>query len=212
MICFENITLSIHRQILLEQTGLQIAGGDKVVVRGPSGCGKSSLLKALVGALPFQGTIRIDGIELSAETVAQIRSMIGFIGQEPILGADRVREALLLPFSYKAHHGRRPSNEQILSILKRLHLNPDILDSESKRISGGEKQRIAIARALLLNKTIFIADEITSALDPESKQAVMAELFRPDITILSVSHDPDWIDACSRAVHIEKRNIVEAPA
>lgn len=211
MIHFENITLKIAQQTLLEETNLQVSPGDKVVVRGASGTGKSSLLKTLVGALPILGKISVDGIALTAETVAEIRARIGYIGQEPVLGAENVRDALLLPFTYKTHQGKEPSDELVFQTLKRLHLKPNILENESKRISGGEKQRIAIARALLLNKTIFIADEITSALDPESKLAVMNELFRPEITILSVSHDPDWINACTRIVEIENQKLVEAP-
>ena len=211
MIRFENITLQVQQQTLLKSTGLLVHSGDKVVVRGPSGCGKSSLLKAAVGALPLKsGSVTVDGTVLSADTVAQIRRRIGFIGQEPVLGAEQVRDALLLPFTFKTHREKMPPVDLIHSTLERLRLKPDILDSESLRISGGEKQRIAIARALLLNKSIFIADEITSALDPESKQAVLHELFRPEITILSVSHDDDWISACSRTLNIENQRIMEA--
>jgi len=210
MITFENITLKVHRQTLFAGTSLHVGSGDKVVVRGASGSGKSSLLKCAVGALPLaEGSVRIDGSELSAKTVANIRARIAFIGQEPVLGAENIRDALLLPFRFKAHHDNRPDDERIFRLLERLHLSADILDKPSKRISGGEKQRIAIIRALLLNKTIFLADEATSALDPESKTAVMAELFRPEITLLSVSHDPEWIAACDPIVGIEKHQLSE---
>ncbi|VGO12295.1 putative iron export ATP-binding protein FetA [Pontiella desulfatans] len=210
MIEFRNITLKVHRQTLLESVSLQIADGDKVVIRGASGCGKSSLLKSAIGAIPLgQGSIRIHSLELSPATVAEIRARIAFIGQEPTLGADQVRDALLLPFNFKAHRGNQPPEKEIIETLGRLHLSTDILDKPSKRISGGEKQRIAIARALLLGKTVFLADEVTSALDPESKAAVMEELFRPGITLLSVSHDPDWIAACNRIIAIENRQLEE---
>ncbi|QBG47484.1 ATP-binding cassette domain-containing protein [Verrucomicrobia bacterium S94] len=210
MIYFENITLAVPGKTLLKETGLRLASGDKAVVRGPSGCGKSSLLKSAAGALPITGKIRIDNIELNARTTAEIRSRISFIGQEPVLGAEKVRDALLLPFSYKIHRNKLPSDKTIFQTLERLHLNAEILQNEAGRISGGEKQRIVIARALLLNKSIFIADEITSALDPESKQAVMKELFRKEITLLSVSHDPDWINACSRIIEIHNQKLTEA--
>ncbi|WP_372796218.1 ATP-binding cassette domain-containing protein [Pontiella sp.] len=213
MIRFENITLKIQQQTLLDETSLHLKPGDKLVLRGPSGCGKSSLLKAAVGALPINsGRILFDGIELNAQNVADIRSRVSFIGQEPVLGAERVLEALMLPFRYKAHRSRTVTGKQIAELLERLRLSTDILDKPSARISGGEKQRIAIARALLLDKSIFIADEITSALDPESKEAVMAELFRPGITVLSVSHDPDWTEACTRRIKIENHRLVESGA
>lgn len=213
MIRFENITLNIHHQSLLSSTSLHIANGDKVVIRGPSGCGKSSLMKTVVGALPLTGgSVTVGNLEMNAENAAAVRARIAYIGQEPILGADYVRDALLLPFSYKAHKGNQPSEELILQTLNQLRLPADILEKPSKRISGGEKQRIAIARALLLNKTIFLADEITSALDPESKTAVMEELFRPELTLLSVSHDPDWINACSRTIEIAEKQLKEGGA
>ena len=196
MIHFDNISLQIHGQTLLEETSLRVTEGDHTVIRGPSGSGKSSLLKLAVGALPISGGLtRVKNLELSELTIAEIRSQIAFIGQEPALGAEDVKDALLLPFTFKTHQQTHPTDELIFQTLERLHLDRSILDKPSKRISGGEKQRIAIARALLLNKTVFFADEITSALDPESKSAVMKALFRPGITILSVSHDPDW-DRC----------------
>lgn len=210
MIRFENISLKVHGKVLLEGVNLHIVKGDKVAVRGTSGSGKSSLLRCAVGALPIaEGSVRVGQLVLSADTVAQIRGRIAFIGQEPLLGTENVRDALLLPFHFKAHAGNKPSDERIFQLLERLHLSSDILDKPCKRISGGEKQRIAILRALLLNKTIFLADEVTSALDPESKVAVMEELFRSGITLLSVSHDPDWVKACNRIIEIKNAELVE---
>ncbi len=210
MIEFKNITLKIHRQTLLAGANLHLAPNDKLVVRGPSGCGKSSLLKCVIGMFPIAGgSVHVDGIALSANHIPQIRGRIAFIGQEPVLGAENVREALLLPFTFKAHHGNQPPEKEIFQTLERLHLPSAILEKPAKRISGGEKQRIAIARALLLGKNIFLADEVTSALDPESKAAVMAALFRPGTTLLSVSHDPDWVNACNRIVEIQQNSLRE---
>ncbi|MCK4565451.1 MAG: ATP-binding cassette domain-containing protein [Verrucomicrobia bacterium] len=210
MIDFKNITLQVHQQTLLDGTTLHIADGEKVVVRGASGCGKSSLLKSTVGAIPLAtGSVCADGVELSPETVSDIRARIAFIGQEPVLGAEHVRDAILLPFTFKVHSANPPGEDRILELLERLHLPSAILEKPCKRISGGEKQRIAILRALLLDKTIFLADEVTSALDPESRAAVMTELFRPDITLLSVSHDPEWIAACDRTVEIQNTKLQE---
>jgi putative ABC transport system ATP-binding protein len=210
MIEYDSLSISIQQQKLLVGTSLHIGEGDKGVLRGPSGCGKSSLLKCTVGTLPRTGgSVRIDGQELSAATVSAIRSRIAFIGQEPILGAATVREAIWLPFSFKAHRHSPPTETSIHKLCERLHLSTDILDKPCARISGGEKQRIALLRALLLDKTIFLADEVTSALDPDSRAAVMAELFRPGITLLSVSHDPEWIASCNRVIDIKENQLQE---
>ena len=213
MIEFRNIILKVHQQLLLEEANLLIEPGNKVVLRGPSGCGKSSLLKCTAGALPLTaGSIVVDQKTLSPETVSEIRNRMAFIGQEPVLGAETVREALMLPFTYKAHRPNVPAEEQIIELLERLHLTAAILTKPSARISGGEKQRIAIIRALLLKKDIFLADEVTSALDPESRTAVMKELFNPEITLLSVSHDPEWAAACDRTIHIKNAQLREDPS
>lgn len=210
MILFDNIVLQVKQQTLLDRTSLHVGRNDHVVVRGTSGSGKSSLLKCAVGAIPISsGLVHVDGLQLSAATVAQIRSRIAFIGQEPVLGAELVRNALLLPFSFKAHRQNNPEETQIVELLERLHLAEDILDKPCSRISGGEKQRIVIARALLLNKSVFLADEVTSALDPESRKAVIQALFRPGITMLSVSHDPEWIKTGNRIIDIANRHLVE---
>lgn len=213
MIEYDSITVQMHRQTLFERASLTIGEGEKVVVRGASGSGKSSLLKCAVGAIPLSaGSVRVAGTVLSAATVAGIRARIAFIGQEPVLGAERVGDALLLPFGFKAHRHNRPRDERIRELLAQLHLPANILDQSCARISGGEKQRIAIIRALLLNKTIFLADEVTSALDPASRAAVMDKLFSPGITLLSVSHDPEWINACNRIVEIEDKRLKEGSA
>ena len=213
MISFNQVSISFAERKLLNGVSCSIEAKQKAVISGPSGSGKSSLLKAVAGAIPLTaGSISIDGLQQTPANMAKIRTLIAFIGQEPIMGASNVKEALLLPFTYKAHQNARPSDEQIIKLIERLHLNTDILQQETTRISGGEKQRIAITRALLLNKTIFLADEITSALDPESKKAVIEELFKPDYTLLSVSHDPDWINACTTKLTVQNGDLIKSDA
>jgi putative ABC transport system ATP-binding protein len=120
-----------------------------------------------------------------------------------------VRDALLLPFTYRANRHQIPDRTRIVSTLEKLRLDPSILDSEASVVSGGEKQRVVIARALLLNKQVFLADEVTSALDPESTEAVL-HLFRdPAYTLLSVSHDPDWFSLCSLFIQIDQGRVVD---
>jgi len=83
------------------------------------------------------------------------------------------------------------------------------LNRESQRVSGGEKQRIALARGLLLGKTIYLLDEVTSALDSESKQAVFEVFTEQNFTVLAVSHDSEWFERCDLVFEIDSGKMTE---
>ena len=88
-------------------------------------------------------------------------------------------------------------------------LTTDILKQECSTISGGEKQRIAIARSLLLGKKLYLLDEVTSALDSESKNAVFNVFSDPILTVLSVTHDQEWLDRCDIIFKLEAGRLIE---
>lgn len=204
MIAFENLTIERGGRTLFQGVDLDIAKGEKAVITGPSGCGKTSLLMAVMGIFaPAAGRIKVDGLVVEPGSIADVRRRIAFISQEPILGAESVDEALNLPFSFKANRAAKPARKDIDSVVERLRLDRATIGKASSRISAGEKQRIAIARALLLGKQIFLIDEATSALDPQSKDAVVEILFDRQFTILSVSHDRDWIDRCGKLLRAD---------
>lgn len=210
MISFEAVTIGMQGRVLVHDVSFSIMAGEKVVLRGKSGSGKTTLLKALVGgARIMHGVIRINGLAVLPENIQQIRQDLAYIPQEPGVSRETAAEDLLLPFSFKAHRSQEPTAAQIEVVLARLLLDPAILGQKSATLSGGEKQRLVIARAILLNKRIFLADEITSALDAESKQAVFSFLLETDHTVLSISHDPEWIGRCSRVFTIENGSLRE---
>jgi putative ABC transport system ATP-binding protein len=151
---------------------------------------------------PCEGEILFNETPVDSKTIGQVRTALSYIAQEPLLGTETVEEALYLPFTFKANRDRKPDRKTVIQTLHTLQLDEDILMADSSTLSGGEKQRITIARALLLGKEVFILDEVTSALDPESKQAVLS-LFSDDaFTILSVSHDPDWFTICDTIIDV----------
>ncbi len=196
--------------LILRNVSLKIGSGEKSVVTGPSGSGKTSLLLAIMGVFqPEAGRVLIDGKAVGTGNVGRIRQSIAFITQEPIMGAERVSDALLLPFTFKANRYNHPSRERIEEVLAQLHLDPEILAKPASKISAGEKQRIAVGRALLLDKDIFLVDEATSALDQESKAAVISMLTQPQFTVLSVSHDEAWIGRCAREFRVEQQSLKE---
>lgn len=203
MIAFDTVTVRTPKSVLLSDISFAVDTGEKAVITGPSGSGKSTVLLTLMGAhAPARGRVLFDGTEVTAQTVASVRNAVAFIGQEPVLGNRSVREGLLLPFTFRANRGKRPGEQRISEILHGLKLSSDILDRSTAVISGGEKQRIAVARALLTGKRIFVVDEITSALDKAGNQIVLDLFLRPDLTVLAVSHQARWLEHFDKQIRI----------
>jgi putative ABC transport system ATP-binding protein len=210
IIQFDQATIIVNDKIILSDISFTLGTGEKAVLCGKSGSGKSTVLKTVLGLLSLtRGAVYFEGKPLNPITITAIRSQTAYIGQDPIMGADTVHDALLLPFQFKAHRDHKPTDTQIIAVLEQLHLPTDILKQDSNRISGGEKQRIALARGLLLGKSLYLLDEVTSALDVESKQAVFDVFTNPNLTVLSVAHDPDWIARCNTILELEDGRLTQ---
>ena len=198
IIRFDQVSVIAREKTILSNISFALYPGEKAALCGKSGSGKSSVLKTLLGLHTLKkGMVYFQEQALTPASVQVIRSCTAYIGQEPMLGADTVRAALLLPFQFKAHRDHKPTEAQLIAVLQRLQLPAAILRQESSRISGGEKQRIALARGLLLGKKLYLLDEVTSALDEGSKQAVFEVFSDPELTVLSVAHDPEWLARCT---------------
>ncbi|MDD5461322.1 MAG: ATP-binding cassette domain-containing protein [Methylococcales bacterium] len=211
LIRFDQVSVTIHKKMILSGISFALSPGEKAALCGKSGSGKSSILKTLLGLLPVtSGTVYFQELPLTAASIQSIRSGTAYIGQEPMLGTETVREALLLPFQFKTHRYHRPTEAQLIEVLQRLQLPAGILSQPGSRISGGEKQRIALARGLLLGKKLYLLDEVTSALDAESKAVVLEVFSDPDLTVLSVAHDPEWLERCGVIFELEAGRLTRA--
>lgn len=210
IIRFARVSVGVRDKTILSDISFTLCAGEKLALCGKSGSGKSTVLKTLLGLLAVtDGTIFFQEQALNPATIQSIRSHTVYIGQEPVLGADSVREALLLPFQFKAQRTHKPTELQLLTVLEQLRLPSSILTQQSNRVSGGEKQRIALARGLLLGKRLYLLDEVTSALDTESKQAVFDVFANAELTVLSVAHDPDWLAHCDRVLELENGRLIK---
>jgi putative ABC transport system ATP-binding protein len=199
---------------VLQGVNLNVAKGEMVAIMGPSGSGKSTLLN-MIGLLdrPTSGSYLLDGREvskLSSGEQSVVRGQkIGFIFQSfnllPYLSALGNVE---LGQKYAGKINKQAAKEALnkLGLGNRLKHRPN-------ELSGGEQQRVAVARALAKNPPIILADEPTGNLDSKSSKEIMAILTalhtEQNITLVMITHDPNIAHYCQRIVHIEDGQIIK---
>ena len=196
---------------LLSGFSLSLDPGEKVALSGPSGSGKTSILRCILGFLtPETGAISVFGKELTEKTVWHIRREAAHVAQEPELGEGTVEEVLTRPFEFRGNQHLKYNLIHIPDLCERLLLPLSILDSSMTELSGGEKQRIALISALLLQRPLLLLDEASSALDKDATKAVQLLLASlEDLTILSISHDDSWLSFSDRVISLPGRGASE---
>jgi putative ABC transport system ATP-binding protein len=172
--------------VLLDGVTCEIRAGACTAVMGPSGAGKSTLLRLLVRlADPSSGRIVLDGRPLAEWDVLALRRRVALIAQTPVLLTDRVIDDLRV--------GRPDlTAERAAMLLDRVGLSAGMADRATAGLSGGEAQRVCLARALVVGPEVVVADEPTAALDPVSAAAVerlVTGLVMEGVTVVLVSHD-----------------------
>ncbi len=200
----DRLSVQVGGQTILSDLSLRLARGRKATLVGPSGSGKSTLLLALLGFVaPTEGTIRIFGEELTASSVWRLRTRMAYVSQEPELGEGTVRQILNHPFTFKNNRHLKDNMERAPELMEKLYLPGHLLDKDITSLSGGEKQRVALISAMLLEREILLLDEASSALDQGAKQAVIDLLSsRENLTLLSVTHDREWIEAADDLIEL----------
>ncbi len=183
---------------------MQVTPGEKVVLDGRSGIGKSTILRCLMGFVaPESGSIRINGQTLTPHSIWTLRTLMAYVPQEVDLGSGPLRQWIKAPFAFKINSNNRKNLNRLPELFDRFLLSTTLLDSDVNKLSGGEKQRVAIISAILLNRKIFLLDEPTSAMDRFAAKAVLGFLRSlPDSTILAISHDRAVLDIADRIVNL----------
>jgi ABC-type multidrug transport system fused ATPase/permease subunit len=164
----------------LRGVDISMRSGERVAIVGESGCGKSSLLKLIPRLYDVKaGSVTIDTLDVRRAQLRSLRRAISFVPQEPILLQGTLRDNLLhaRPTASRADLARVAQAACLTEVVDRLPLGWDApLGPMGAGLSGGEKQRVAVARALLQDRPIMILDEATSALDPPTEQRLLAHL------------------------------------
>lgn len=201
----EHVSFSRGGRDILRDFSIHIAPGAMIGIAGPSGAGKTTLLDLMAGILtPDTGCIR----RRSADR-AEFANELAYVGQDPVLGGRTLRESLSwscdaeVPDMLQALHvvGAGP-------LLQRLGGLEAPLGERGAMISGGERQRIGLARALLRRSQLLLLDEALNALDPDSERDILVTLahLRPRPAIVIVAHRPEAFALCSRMIRLSRHH------
>ena len=195
---------------------LEIKKGEKVLLLGESGSGKTTLLSLMCGFLnPLSGNISINGNtinQLSSKTRDEYRAdNIGIIFQQfNLLPYANVVDNVLLPLYFSKVRSNNVSNkkEKVIELFKQLRLPDDIAQFRASSLSMGQQQRVAVARALIGNPSLIIADEPTSSLDADAQKIFLNLMFEQisenNSTLLMVSHDKSLSNQFDRLIDINE--------
>lgn len=209
MIQLENITKTIGKKVILENLSLKINQGDLVAIVGKSGSGKSTLLN-LLGLIDgdYSGNYEIFGQKNvpvnSVKSQAIIREHISYLFQNfALIDNETVEYNLMLALKY-VKLSKKDKVKKIEEILERVGLS-STLHQKVSELSGGEQQRIAVARAILKPSQLLLADEPTGSLDPENRDLVLnflLDMNKEGKTVIIVTHDAYVAQQCHRVIEL----------
>ena len=213
---FHNVSFAYHPdRPILKHVSFQVPAGKKVAIVGPSGAGKSTIARLLFRFYEAsEGRISIGGHAITEVTQDSLRAAIGVVPQDTVLFNDTLRENI--------RYGRPDASEQdildasehamLIDFISKLPKGYDTMVGErGLKVSGGEKQRIAIARALLKQPRIFLFDEATSSLDSRTEQGINKSLhtIARNHTTLVIAHRLSTVVDCDEIIVLEDGQIVE---
>ena len=215
-IIFQNISFGYGGTKIFNETSVEIKKGSFVSISGPSGVGKTTFVDLLSGLyMPINGKILVDNIDLKSCNIHQWQNKIGYVTQDHFFFNDSVRTNLTLD-------NNNISEEQIINALEIsnsyefLRNKKDFLDSSMGEsgllFSGGQRQRLSIARAILFNPDILILDEATSAVDNDTEKSILENikvLKNKNMTIISISHNREYLNYIDTEFLIKNNKIIK---
>lgn len=212
---FKNITFKYGKRTLFKNLNLKIPKQKKIALVGHSGCGKTSLVKLLYRFYDVDsGSITIDGEDIRDFKQESLRTEMSIVPQECVLFDDTI-------YNNVAFSNPKASKEQVLEAIKFAQLDkifkefPDkentIVGERGVRLSGGEKQRVSIARAILANKKVLVLDEATSSLDSKTEHEIQQDLKKlmEGRTTIIIAHRLSTIMHADEIIVMEKGKIVQ---
>lgn len=205
----DNLSIANERQAIINQLSFEIQQGEFVSITGQSGSGKSTVLKFLAQlndpTLKVSGSYHLLGKDVNDYSPIELRQIVSYFYQTPSLFGDTVRDNLAFP--YEIRH-KEFDEQRAIEMLNNVDLSHSFLDKNIKSLSGGERQRVALIRNLMYPSKVLLLDEISSALDFNTRQIIWSwlEKYRQehDATILMVSHLDEEHEMTDRKIEIVK--------
>ncbi|MDD4309884.1 MAG: ABC transporter ATP-binding protein [Candidatus Cloacimonetes bacterium] len=209
-----HVTIEIEDIMILTDVNIEILAGDRILIVGDSGSGKTTLLRVLAGVFkPKKGSIIINGNEINNQALADLRFSLGFVEQEPYLANDTIAVNIRL-------FDKNASREDVIKASRDAFVEPFVMEHtdgyeycvgpNGERLSIGQKQRIAFARALIRKPQILLLDEPTSNIDKESETCIFNTIrsLPSDTIVLMATHQPVPADLFNKILRIEKGSFV----
>ena len=210
MLEFRNVSFSYEPGTpVLDNLSFHIRKGETVGLIGANGAGKSTIMKLMLGLLPAQGEILVDGMPVTKQNLPPIRQKIGFVLQDSDnqMFMPTVYEDMIFgPRNYGL--SKEETERRVDAVLARLGLTA-LKHRHNHKIAGGEKRMAAIATILAMEPEMIVMDEPSTALDPVNRRRVISTINSRKETKLIASHDLDMIlDTCQRVILLNHGRIV----
>ena len=214
MLKIVNLVKKFNETIALDNINFEIKKGDRIVIIGPSGCGKSTLLRCINGLeIPTSGEIIYNGKNIKEFNQNIIRQRVGMVFQKfNLFNHLTVQENIVLaPIKLKLLT-KQEAEKKVTRLLDSIKLS-DKINKYPAMLSGGEQQRVAIIRSLMLSPEILLFDEPTSALDPEMINEVlelMKNIADDGMTMVVVSHEMNFAKSfANKVIFMNEGKIIE---
>jgi len=194
MIEYKNVSVQYDEKAVLRDISIHVGKNQKVIISSKSGAGKTTLFYLLLGfARQDSGQVFFDGTEVDEKSVWDVRKNVAYVSQDLSIGSGIASDLINQYLMYHANTDLSVSDDDIRSKLTLFELDSNVLNKNVNDLSGGEKQRLAIVIACLLNRDVYLLDEATSFLDKNLKNKVSNYfLSLKDKTVVVISHDSVW--------------------
>jgi ABC-type Mn2+/Zn2+ transport system ATPase subunit len=195
----KSVSLQLEEKLLLDKVELVVDRGEQLVIHGANGAGKTTLLRAILGLVPvLSGTIEVGDFTVGSQAWKKNRSLVAWIHQESIKNGFPITAGEVVKIGLGSTRLPKAESEYRAEVAMRRTVSFHLYKQPYNTLSGGEKQRVSIARCLCQNAGVFLLDEPTSFLDQSGREDLLELLYEvihnEAPTMIIVSHEHQWVE------------------